>query len=171
MREIARSLGCAHTNIYNYFPSCADLLWEAHTALQNICIEILRTRLSASSFTDGKISVIFKTFINFYINNIGWYRLIWIENFGTSRPESNIFAVASARRELDRLVTEAWEEINGQEADKVEIGKAVHIAHSYIIGEVSNFISGRGLTVDINIFEFETTARATEIFMLLMRKR
>ena len=29
LREVARRIGCAHTNVYNYFDSYDDLLWSA----------------------------------------------------------------------------------------------------------------------------------------------
>ena len=43
LREIARALGCAHTNLYNYFSSYPQLLWEAHA----VCMERMSAQIGA----------------------------------------------------------------------------------------------------------------------------
>jgi len=172
MRVVAHSLGCAHTNLYNYISSYSMLLWEAHTALQEIFMETLRNRLISCHDAGKEQIVMFETFIRFYLENIGWYRILWVEYLGVSRPESNRVAVERARAELDgyafalKFHTEQHKYPNG----KKEIRDAIHGAHCYIIGEVSNFISGRGLTDDINFFIHDTAVRASDIFEFLSER-
>jgi len=55
LREIARVLGCAHTNLYNYFPSFNDLLWEAHMEIENQFIK--KIALELESVQDGYLKI------------------------------------------------------------------------------------------------------------------
>ena len=145
MREVARTLGCAHTNIYNYFPTYTDLLWETHTA---ILVAFMRTsgeKLSAATTAEMQLQYFFDTFAQMYLENKGWFRLVWLEYIGDDRPKKNWETTEKVRLELNHIITNIWRELKGF-APKAEIvNRVVHNTHCYIIGEVSNYISGRGL--------------------------
>ena len=42
LRGVAREIGCAHTNLYNYFSSFDELLWCAHIRILEIFLEEFR---------------------------------------------------------------------------------------------------------------------------------
>ncbi|MFV0518589.1 MAG: TetR/AcrR family transcriptional regulator [Aminipila sp.] len=145
MREIARTLGCAHTNIYNYFPSYTDLLWETHTAILEVFMNTLEEKLSAVTTAEIKLRYFFDTFVQMYLNNQGWFRLVWLEYIGVDRPTSNIETTAKVHLALNHIIVNILSELNGFVPDDAVVNRVVHNAHCYIIGEVSNYISGRGL--------------------------
>ncbi|MPW24304.1 TetR/AcrR family transcriptional regulator [Alkalibaculum sp. M08DMB] len=169
LREIARTLGCAHTNIYNYFSSYTDLLWETHTALQEVFMQSLRENLSAATTADIKLRHFFNMFLQIYIVNKGWFRLAWLEYIGDIRPESNKIAIQNTRLELNQYVIDIWEEITGITPQTDMVDRVLHNTHCYIIGEVSNYISGRGLIEDETELKNYIVSQAIYIFSLYMR--
>lgn len=145
MREIARTLGCAHTNIYNYFPTYSDLLWETHTALLAVFMNILSERLAVTATAELKFKCFFDTLVGVYLDNKGWFRLTWTEYIDHERPQDNIDAAVKTRLSLNRYIAEIWEEMTGNTPDDKVTARVVHNTHCYIVGEISNYISGRGL--------------------------
>lgn len=145
MREIARTLGCAHTNIYNYFPSYTDLLWETHTAILEVFMSTLEEKLSAATTAEIKLKYFFDTFVQMYLDNQGWFRLVWLEYIGVNRPTSNMETTEKVHLALNHIIVNIWSEFNGFVPDNAIVNRVVHNTHCYIIGEVSNYISGRGL--------------------------
>jgi len=145
MREVARTLGCAHTNIYNYFPSYTDLLWGTHTAILEVFMNTLGEKLSAATTAEMKLRYFFDTFVQMYLDNKGWFRLVWLEYIGDDRPQNNIEATTKVHLELNNIIVNIWRELNGFAPDDAIVNRVVHNTHCYIIGEVSNYISGRGL--------------------------
>lgn len=145
MREVARTLGCAHTNIYNYFPSYTDLLWETHTAILEAFMETLREKISSAAIAEIKLQYFFDTFVQMYLDNQGWFRLVWLEYISADRPKSNMETTARVHLEINHIILSIWQELNGAAPDDAVVNRVVHNIHCYIIGEVSNYISGRGL--------------------------
>lgn len=145
MREVARTLGCAHTNIYNYFTSYSELLWETHTALLEVFITTLQENLSMARTPEIKMAYYFDTFVQIYFKNKGWFRLAWLEYIGEDRPQSNKDTKKRVYQALNNIISGIWEEIMGVTPDSKTVDQVVHTTHCYIIGEVSNYISGRAL--------------------------
>lgn len=145
MRDIAGTLGCAHTNLYNYFPSFTDLLWETHAAIQEMFLKIMNEKLANASTADLKLKCFFNTFADIYLDNKGWFRLVWLEYIGDSRPERDVTATEQSFTELTRHISDILQELHGKLPDKEKVGRVLHNTHCYIVGEVSNYISGRGL--------------------------
>lgn len=170
LREIARTLGCAHTNIYNYFQSSTDLLWAAHTALQEIFMKTLRNNLSASTDSKRRLNIFFETFISFYMDNIGWFRLAWMVYIGDKRPESDITANQKAREELDKYIIDIWKNLSETYADHKKVSDSVHNVHCYIIGEISNYISGRRIIENEEEFKSYVVYNAIRFLTLSLKE-
>lgn len=144
-REVARTLGCAHTNLYNYFSSYNDLLWEAHAAVQEIFMEMLTEKLTAVDTAELKLANVFETFIEMYIDNKGWFRLAWHEYIEGERPQKDIEATEAANKMVNDCISDIWNELYGEHPDKNKVKRVLHNTHCYIIGEISNYLLGRGL--------------------------
>jgi AcrR family transcriptional regulator len=170
MREIARTLGCAHTNIYNYFSSYTELLWDTHTALLEHSMNILRERLSDATTAEMELRYFFDTFIQVYFDNKGWFRLAWLEYIGDARPQSNTDMTVNVHLELNRYITTIWEEMTSSVPDSATVNRVIHNTHCYIIGEISNYISGRGLIENESELKEYIKNEAINIFTLCMRK-
>ncbi|SNS88564.1 transcriptional regulator, TetR family [Anaerovirgula multivorans] len=170
LREIARTLGCAHTNLYNYFPSFTDLLWATHTALQEVFMMKLKDNLSSATTAEMKLKYFFNTFLQVYLDNTGWFRLAWLEYIGEDRPESDVAATKAASEELNQYVLDIWQELSESKVDNKKVSETMHNTHCYIIGEVSNYISGRGLIENEAEFKNHVVSQAIKILTLCLRE-
>ena len=171
LREIARSLGCAHTNLYNYFPSFNALLWAALSALQERFMGIMRDNLAHAGTADLKLKCFFDTFLTVYLGNQGWFRLAWLEYIDGVRPAYNSEIIKKTRNELDAYAADILKELRGVSPDMETLSRAMHTTHCYIIGEVSNYISGRGLIDSEITFKEHTAGEAMRVFTLCMGEK
>ncbi|MCC5468659.1 TetR/AcrR family transcriptional regulator [Pelosinus baikalensis] len=170
LREIARTLGCAHTNLYNYFPSYTDLLWETHTALQEIFMEMLKERIMNAKTADLKLRYFFDTFVDIYLTNKGWFRLAWLEYIGENRPERDAVVTEHTFTELTQYISDIWQELHGNPPDKDQTGRVLHNTHCYIVGEISNYVSGRGLIENEAELKGYIVDQAVNILTLCLQK-
>jgi hypothetical protein len=152
-REISRYLNCSHTNLYNYFNSYNALLWEAHTELQYIFLEYLEHKISAVNFGELELRVIINAFLDFYLENKGWFKLAWILYIEGERPLNNIQATEYVFKKLVGYVSNISESKNKTRFDINIMDEIVHNTHCYIIGEVSNYIFGRGIIKEEKLFK------------------
>ena len=148
LREIARLLGCAHTNLYNYFPSYNDLLWETHAALQDVFTKLLTEKLGLKSEIESRLFLFFKIIVDIYIDNKGWFRLAWHEIIGGERSVRDIKAVEKVNNMLVQDLYNLWKELTGKSPKIENVRRGLHNTHCYIVGEISNYLSGRGLIHD-----------------------
>ncbi len=168
LREIARTLGCAHTNLYNYFPSYNDLLWETHAALQEVFLEMIIRKLETANTAELRLSYFFEAIVDMYVSNEGWFRLSWHEYIGGERPPQDIEATQRASIEINKYVSEIWNELSGTYPDAEQTQRVLHNTNCYIIGEISNYIFGRGLIQNEVEFKTYIAREATHIFKLCL---
>ncbi len=93
LREIAKRLGCAHTNLYNYYGSLTEILWDvAAWILKRMMHDTRGEHLSADASKDVSeedLLGIFLAFFDFSVDHPGWYRFLWLEKQeGTPTPEA-----------------------------------------------------------------------------------
>jgi AcrR family transcriptional regulator len=168
LREVSRRVGCAHTNVYNYFTSFADLRWAA----------FLRTlRLYEAAIVDGLddslpsldyLRRLVTNLVAFPEENPGLYRFIGSDPIDfDAMPAEIVDTVVTMKRWLvDAFVACA------PEAVATEAEEACTIVHAYIDGETLNLINGRvvpgedveGRIVDnsLRLFELLTEPRVLE---------
>ena len=168
LREIARTLGCAHTNLYNYFPSYNDLLWETHIALLGIFIDILIKKVETINTAELRLSYFFGTFVDMYLDNKGWFRLAWHEYLGEERPEQDIKVTEKTNEALTKQLSDIWEQLTGKCPDAKKIKSVLHNVHCYIIGEISNHILGRGLIENESELKTHIKSEAVNMFKLCL---
>lgn len=168
LREIARTLGCAHTNLYNYFSSYNDLLWETHAAIQGIFVEMVNERLNAADTAEKRLECFFNAFIDFYMDNKGWFRLAWHHYIEGKRPQNDIEATEAANKMVDDCVSDIWNELYGKYPDRDTVKRVLHNTHCYIVGEVSNYLLGRGLIQDEKCLRSYVADEAINMFKLCL---
>lgn len=168
LREIARTLGCAHTNLYNYFPSYNDLLWETHATLLEMFMEILTKKLEAANNAELKLNYFFEAFVDMYMDNKGWFRLSWHEYVGGERPQRDIEVTGKTNAELNCYISEIWKELTGDYPDAEQTKRIFHNTHCYIVGEISNHLLGRGLIENEIELKAYITREAIRIFRLCL---
>jgi AcrR family transcriptional regulator len=138
LRQIAKRIGCAHTNAYNYFTSYEQLLWyaqgEALRRLIHLCggdFDELNKRYVLIEERN-----IIEAFIKFALAHPSWYRLIWSEPIkGSCPPEVSSLAATPLEMMSDWLHRSSEEQ-----SDHIRNGG---ILLSFIHGELSLITSGR----------------------------
>ena len=168
LREIARTLGCAHTNLYNYFPSYNDLLWETHAVIQEVFMEMLAQKLDTANTAELRLSYFFEAFVDMYMDNKGWFRLAWHEYIEGDRPQRDIEATAATNKMLNTRIADIWKELTGDYPDSEQTKLVLHNTHCYIIGEVSNYLLGRGLIENEAELKAYIIREAMRMFRLCM---
>ena len=169
LREVARALGCAHTNLYNYFPSYNDLLWETRAAVQDIFTKSLKEKLNEADTAESKLACLFETFINLYVDNKGWFRLAWQTHINAERPERDVDAVALTKENLNRYALEICNGFSEGGVDEKELGQVIHNTGCYIAGEISNYLSGRSEITDDEMLKAHVSYEALNMFLTCMK--
>lgn len=170
LREIARSLNCAHTNLYNYFGSYEELLWETHAALLETFTDMLEERLKAVKDAKLKLRSFFEAFADIYLSNKGWFKLAWVERIGDNRPGRNAAVTERTFAELTEFISAIWQELYGGHPDNERVGRVLHNAHCYIVGEVSNHISGRRIIDNEDELKEYIAVQAADIMTLCIKE-
>lgn len=169
LRHIARVLGCAHTNLYNYFPSFNDLLWEAHMEIENKFIEKIAMELEGVKDNKMKLHHFYFSLSELYLDNKGWFRLAWLDYIDDVRPEKHKISTNKVVNTMVEMLGDIWSGIYPNVPDKERIHCVLHDVHCYIVGEVSNFINGRGLIEDSKMLKRHIAETAVTFFTLALR--
>ena len=162
-RSVARSLECAHTNLYNYFPDLESLLWACGDSILSRMPESVALVRRGSGRSKTGLERFFGNASAFYLDHPGWFQLLWSHPFGRPRPRSNSDAaddsiqavVALFSRELVRHV------------DPASAHDILHVVHAYLHGELAIFFSGRSLFRTRTEFERYVVPRCAELSRLL----
>lgn len=166
-REIARNLGCAHTNLYNYYKDLDQIYWDA----LDIILAKLEVCLTSdlSQYADGKARMIavYTRFLDFYLENPGWFRLVWLEKLEGARPQKNVDltnqTVSVFTSTLISLLAEQYDlNLTHNQAKYI-----LHTVHCYLHGEISIHISGRGLIKEQDAFKQHVIAECVHLTGLL----
>lgn len=168
LREIARTLGCAHTNLYNYFSSYNELLWETHAAIHVVFMKIITEKLKTTDTAERRFVCFFETFVDMYMDNKGWFRLLWHEYIKGDRPQRDIEVTGDANKMVNNYISDIWNELFGEYPDKNKVKRVLHNTHCYIVGEISNYILGRGLIEDEKELKKYITHEAIRMFKLCL---
>ncbi len=169
LREIARVLGCAHTNLYNYFHSFNDLLWEAHIKIEKKFIEKILLDIEHMRDDTQKLYGFFFSLSELYLDNIGWFRLAWLDYIDDIRPERDKIVTEKAVNTIIEILGGICHEIYLNVPGQEDMHCVLHDVHCYIVGEVSNFINGRGLINDIQILKKHIAETAVIFFMVALK--
>ncbi len=162
LREIARRLGCAHTNLYNYFHSLDDILWEA---LQQALIRLMdfaTEDLAHIEDEEKKMEYYFSRVLEFYLNNKGWFRLIWFERLNGSRPKKTLDAIIHT---VDSILS-IFHPPYSSKFTREEMHFIIHNVHCYLHGEIFIYIAGRGLIKDEAGFKEYVVLQCMKMFHL-----
>lgn len=165
LREISRSLGCAHTNAYNYFDGLDDLLGQALVAALEREVEQIRRAIPDD---DGDpraaLLAIAEAQIDFELAHPGWFRLVWLEPLRRPPPPRALELMAEAGEVLTRLFREAVESSRSE----VDARRLAVDFHTWLHGAVCKAIAGRVASADPEQVRAQLRAQARRILALLI---
>ena len=139
MRKLARELGCAHTNIYNYFDSFDSLLWAvAANAMK---------RMSEYIFVDETLEGFMRRYLDFAFEHSGLYRLIWFYKVASRMPDHlrEFFLYPSKKAVV--LYKKAFGLDEGEEFE------AIQCALAYSHGEIAMALNQRMAICDLSAWK------------------
>lgn len=138
LRAVSRRVGCAHTNVYNYFDSFDDLLWAAFRETLSHYGESLARGLDSSLPADEYRRQLITNLVAYPQENPGLYRFIGSDPLGPEFPSDILETVVTMKRWLfDRFAASA------PNVDPAVAEEACNIVYAYIDGETFNLINQR----------------------------
>ncbi len=139
IRDIAKKLECSHPNIYNYYSSVDELYWDCIIyALNDMQLNVLK-KIPLTATNDEKFLWFFAYLLQYSIDHVGWYRLIWFDPIGIPIPDKAIPYVTAPGIKLRDFLLELYPEI--KIPDKAE--QIARIIHRYFHGELASYITSR----------------------------
>lgn len=171
LRGVAREIGCAHTNLYNYFSSFDELLWNSHIEILKIFLEELKEKIFETDDYELKLNYFYNHFVDFYLEHKGWFRLAWFEILEGNRPEEDKIATIETVDAFVEIIEGIWIKIYNSAPSREKIREVVHDVHCYIHGEVSIYIAKRGLIQEEDIFKKYVVKKSIKLTRVLLNER
>lgn len=138
MREVARRAGFAHTNVYNYYPSFDDLLWEAFRRVLRAYGAHLEGGLASGIPASEYLHRLITNLVSFPLESPGLYRFIGSDPLGPDFPADILETVAVMKDWLLQAFRACATGVEPSVADE-----ACNIIYAYIDGETFNIINRR----------------------------
>lgn len=140
LREVARRVGCAHTNAYNYFSSLEDLKMSALRRAFQLYAECLVHGLDDSLSRDAYHRQLVTNLTMFPQQHPGLYRFIDTDPIDVDGLPEDIFETVLA---FKRWLLEAFTVLCGPDVAAADIEDLCNITTAYVDGETLNLINGR----------------------------
>lgn len=142
LREISRRVGCAHTNIYNYFASLQDLLWAAFRKGLSLYARAMIEGLDPDLSPQAYFRRLTGNLVDFAINNPGLYRFIGADPLDPEQIPADIVATVT---EMKRFFIAVMTALCGARFQPERVENLANVLLAYLDGEVFNLINGRVL--------------------------
>ena len=163
LRKVSRALGCAHTNIYNYFDNYPDLLW--HVLVEAVERLVNHTKTAMAKTRPGRDA--FRVFIGSQIDfaqaHPGWYRFIWMEPLPGAPREDLVPKLARPADDFARHLAA----LAPAGTPAKTIARAAEIVHGFLHGVLSRLVAGRYIQGADPGLRAKTIADAELVFQLL----
>jgi len=129
LRKVAKRVGCAHTNAYNYFINYEELLWW--------CLREALERMTA--MVDPEHDDLTAVYVDFALKHPAWYRLIWLDPLSGQPPKG-----VAEYLDVPAQIYTRWITVRaGSKVSEDALEKKASIFHGYLHGELSAITAGR----------------------------
>ncbi len=126
-RGLSAALGCAHTNLYNFFADWDALRWAG--------VEEILERLGRA-VREGAGPV--EAYARFALDHPAWYRLLWFETLPPPSSTRPAELAAAATEPVFRLLAEYRPQASAE-----ALREAVDMGHDMVHGALAKALSGR----------------------------
>lgn len=163
LRRIAKEIGCAHTNIYNYFDSLNEIFWESLGQVMTKMIEYVNGNLPSKINNEENFYLFLSNIIDFSMNHPGWYRLIWLEHIEGS-PSSKIITMINKPKEgFIQKIMKINDNISEKKANLIN-----DILITYLHGALNNWINNRNANKSIEEIKKSILSNLKYLYKLLI---
>jgi len=163
LRAIAQNLGCAHTNLYNYFGSLEEIYWECVGMLLLKMTEEMSREDPGVSDPEEKLYMSFSRLMDFSFDHPGWHRLIWLEPAAGSPSPEVAQNLQQPTLVFGRLVFTASKETLSDD----KLSQLCSILLCYLYGEINMWITRRNSAEDRGLMKTKTLANLQLIYRLV----
>ena len=140
LRQVSRRMGCAHTNLYNYFASFQDLLWVVFRRTLSIYGAWLTQDLDDSLEPEEYLHRVLVNLATFPQTHPGLYRFIASDRLPMSEIPEDILDTVSR---MKRWLAETLWAVSNSGLDPDEAVVIAEIVLAYVDGETLNLINER----------------------------
>lgn len=139
LRDIAKEIGCAHTNLYNYFSSLDDIFWETLAQVLLKMIDYADVDLDTEADPEENLYLVLSNIIDFAMDHPGWYKLMWLESLGGEPSEEVKKILTKPGKDFTNKLIKA----NNNRLSEEEANTIGDILHGYLRGELCKWINHR----------------------------
>lgn len=140
LSEVAKNVGCAHTNAYNYFDGFGGLIVAALDRVLDVLETYIRMNLSKEKSALENLRGFYKGYIDFSIDHIGYYRFLNTDPGNVDMlPETMVNRITDLRglsRDIVYVLMET--EYSREASDHIS-----DIITTYVEGDIANLINER----------------------------
>lgn len=139
LRVIAKKLGCAHTNLYNYFNSLDEIYWESLVKVLSIMLNYSDVDESIKTNVEEKLFLKISSIVDFALDHPNWYKLIWFETIESDPSEEILKMLLKPSEDFANALIEA----SKKELTKERVMVICDILWGYVHGELCKWINQR----------------------------
>ena len=165
LRDIAKEIGCAHTNLYNYFNSLDDIFWETLAQIILKMINYADADLDTEADPEENLYLVLSNIIDFAMDHPGWYKLMWLESLGGDPSEEVKKILSKPGKEFANKLIKS----SNNRLSEVEANTIGDILHSYLRGELCKWINHRRFINSSNETKAKILANLKTIYKLMIQ--
>ncbi|MFO7896164.1 MAG: TetR/AcrR family transcriptional regulator [Candidatus Cloacimonadales bacterium] len=164
VRDIAHSLQCSHPNIYNYYSSMDQIRWACLLKVLQIEIDTVLHKLPDELSGDELMQFFFAELVDFYLQNRGWYNLIWFDQISGEIPAAVQQMIVQPRQKFCEILQAAYPHQDLSEWTE----PIADIVHNYIHGQIARYLMGRAIHHPPQQIKQKITSTCLEIIRLYL---
>ncbi|MPM72297.1 hypothetical protein SDC9_119270 [bioreactor metagenome] len=154
LRHIAKRLGCAHTNAYNWFASQQELYWWAlGLAIERLLLETQAEDIPPLFAEDGLLV----RYAAFARRHPAWFRLIWLERLTPPIPDEIVPLLARPSCLMGRSLKQSVP-AQGSLQEKGDV------LFSYLHGKLCLLVTHRMSSEQVETLEQDLLSFANSLF-------
>ncbi|SDN86703.1 TetR/AcrR family transcriptional regulator [Acetanaerobacterium elongatum] len=165
LREIAKELNCAHTNLYNYFGSLDEIYWAVLAEIIDRMLSYMNQPSDTAKTPEDNLFLKLSRFIDFYIDHPGWYRLAWLEPLNGNAPPDVEQAIGRPMQEFAQVLTLACPKpLTLRETQEI-----CNILFMYTFGELGVWINHRTFETNLTVMKENIAGNTKRLYHLLIK--
>ena len=165
LRGIAKKIGCAHTNLYNYFNSLDEIFWESLGQVLLKMINFVDSNLDTETDSEEKLYLVLSNIIDFSMDHPGWYKLIWFESIG-GNPSPEVIKILHTPSQgfNTELIKISNNKLSEEKANLIG-----DILLTYLHGELCKWINNRSFITSREETKMKSLSNLKNLYKLLIQ--